>query len=119
MDPQIILMLFGAGIIGGALAGLVGGASLITFPALLAAGLPPIIANASNQAAVLPANVMAAAADRTLLPPFNRALLGLMVGAVVATLVGSALLLLTPERAFEVLVPVLLGFATVLLAVSD
>jgi uncharacterized membrane protein YfcA len=119
MDLQIILMLFGAGIVGGMLAGLVGGASLITFPAFLAAGLPPVIANASNQAAVLPANVIAAAADRTMLPPFNRALAGLVAGAVAATVAGSALLLLTPTRAFEVLVPVLLAFATVLLALSD
>ena len=67
---------------------------------------------------MLPANVIAAAADRTMLPPFNRALAGLVAGAVVATVAGSALLLLTPSRAFEVLVPVLLAFATVLLAVS-
>jgi uncharacterized protein len=119
MDLQIILMLFGAGIVGCMLAGLVVGASLITFPAFLAAGLPPVVANASNQAAVLPANVIAAEADRTMLPPFNRALAGLVPGAVAATVAGSALLLLTPSRAFEVLVPVLLAFATVLLAISD
>ena len=112
-------MLLAAGVFGGALAGLVGGASLITFPVLLAAGLPPIIATASNQAAILPANIIAGFADRSLMPPFDRALIGLIVVAVLGTVAGSALLLLTPERTFEALVPVLLGFATLLFAFSS
>ena len=48
MDGPSGLMLFGAGLAGGLVTAVVGGASLITFPALLAAGLPPIVANASN-----------------------------------------------------------------------
>ena len=54
--PLIILLLFGAGIVGGMLAGLVGGASLVTFPALLAIGLPPVTATASNLVAVSAGN---------------------------------------------------------------
>lgn len=118
MDLPTISMLLAAGVFGGALAGLVGGASLITFPVLLAADLPPIIANASNQAAVLPANIVAGFADRALMPRFDRAFVGLVLVSVCGTIVGSALLLLTPGRTFEVLVPVLLGFATVLFAFS-
>ncbi len=53
-------MLFGAGVIGGSLSGLVGGASLVTFPALLAAGLPPVTAAASNVCSMMSANIAAA-----------------------------------------------------------
>ena len=48
------LILFGAGLAGGIVTAVVGGASLITFPALLAAGLPAIVANASNAVALSP-----------------------------------------------------------------
>lgn len=48
MDIQTGLLLFAAGIAGGIINALAGGATLITFPAMLAAGLPAIIANASN-----------------------------------------------------------------------
>jgi hypothetical protein len=119
MTFHIIAMLFGAGIVGGSLAGLVGGASLITFPVLLAIGLPPVMATASNLAAVAPANFIAVLADRSQLPPFNRDFVGLIVASVVGALIGGALLMLTPARTFEVLIPVLLGFATIIFAFTS
>jgi uncharacterized membrane protein YfcA len=118
MDLLSALMLLGAGALGGVLAGLVGGASLVTFPALLAAGLPPVTAAASNLAAITPANLIAVFTDRSQLPPFDRGFAGLVLASIVGALIGAALLLLTPQRAFEVLVPLLLGFATVLFAYS-
>ena len=118
MEIQTALMLFGAGVLGGALAGFVGGASLITFPALLAAGLPPVTATTSNLAAISPANFIAAFSDRAQMPPLDRAFAGLVLASVVGALAGAALLLLTPGRLFELLVPLLLGFATVLFAFS-
>ena len=60
-QPIIFWLLFGAGLAGGVVTAIVGGASLITFPALLATGLPAIVANASNSVALTPANVIAAA----------------------------------------------------------
>ena len=119
MNLLTAAMLFGAGIVGGSLAGLVGGASLITFPVLLAAGLSPVTAAASNLAAIAPANLIAAWTDRSQMPPVDRAFGGLILASVLGALIGAALLMLTPSRAFEVLVPVLLGFATVLLAFSS
>jgi hypothetical protein len=41
LDWTILAMLVGAGVIGGVITSMVGGASLVTFPAMLAAGLPP------------------------------------------------------------------------------
>jgi uncharacterized membrane protein YfcA len=59
---------------------------------------------------------LAAVYDRAQLPPLDRSLLGMIVVAVLGGLAGAALLLLTPERMFAALVPLLLGFATVLFA---
>ena len=118
MDGQSGLMLFGAGITGGVVTAIVGGASLITFPALLAAGLPPIVANASNTVALTPGNLVAGLADRERLPRWDRSLLGLMVVCVAGSVAGATLLLVTPEKAFAAIVPLLIGFATILFAVS-
>jgi len=113
---QTVLMLFVTGIFGGVMSSMIGGASVITFPVLLAAGLPPVVATASNLVAVSPANFLAALADRSQLPPLNRAFAGLVFASVLGALIGAVLLLATPTRVFEVLVPILLGFATVLFA---
>ena len=111
-------MLFGAGLAGGVVTAIVGGASLITFPALLAAGLPPIIANASNTVAMTPGNLMAGLADLERRPRWDRSLLGLLTVCVGGSVAGALLLLVTPEKAFTAVVPLLIGFATVLFAQS-
>ena len=116
MTLQIILILIGTGVVGGLMASLVGGASVITFPVLLALGLPPVVATASNLVAVSAGNFLAALTDRGKLPPFNRAFVGLVLASVLGALLGAVLLLATPERLFEFLIPLLLGFATVLFA---
>jgi hypothetical protein len=101
------------------MAALVGGASVLTFPVLLATGLPPVVATASNLVAVSPGNFLAALADRSQLPPFNRAFIGLITASVLGALAGAMLLMVTPFRLFEVLIPLLLGFATVLFAYAS
>jgi uncharacterized protein len=118
MDIPVGLMLFAAGIAGGVLSGLVGGASLVTFPALLAAGLPPVPAAVANLVALVPANIAAGFSERSQLPKTTRGLAAVVAVSSLGALVGAALLLLTPQRVFQVLVPLLLGFATVLLAFS-
>ncbi len=118
MDLLTASMLFAAGVAGGVLSGVIGGASLVTFPALLAAGLPPINAAVTNLFALVPANVAAAFTERTQLPRFDRAFAVLLIVSAFGAAAGGTLLLLTPSRMFEVLVPLLLGFATLLLACS-
>jgi uncharacterized membrane protein YfcA len=98
---------------------MVGGAGLITFSAMLAAGLPPITAAASNMVALTPGNFVAALSDRSQLPPLDRAFVGLILASVAGAAFGALLLLLTPGRMFEVLVPPLLGFATLLVVFGD
>ena len=98
------------------MAAIVGGAAVITFPALLAAGLPPVMATAGNTVALTPGLFLAAIYDRSQLPPFDRSFVAMALASIAGALIGASLLLLTPERVFSTLVPLLLGFATVLFA---
>jgi hypothetical protein len=118
MTFHTILILLGTGLIGGLMASLVGGASVITFPVLVWLGLPPVVATASNLVAVSAGNFLAAYTDRAQLPPLNRAFVGLVLASVVGAFLGAILLLATPERRFEQLIPLLLGLATILFALA-
>ena len=116
MTLSTILMLFAAGIGGGALSSLVGGAAVITYPALIAAGIPPLAATACNLTSNFPGNFLAALSDRKQLPPLDRNFIGMVLASMLGAALGAVLLLSTPQRVFAVLVPALLGFATVLFA---
>ena len=116
MDILHAVLLVAAGIAGGIIAAIVGGAAVITFPALLAAGLSPVMATAGNTVGLTPGLFLAALYDRSQLPPFDRSFLAMAVASIVGASIGAVLLLLTPERLFSAFVPLLLGFATVLFA---
>jgi len=118
VDGHSALLLFGAGLAGGVVTAMVGGASLITFPALLAAGLPAVIANVSSTVALTPGNVVAGLADLERMPRWDRSFVTLALIAIVGSVAGAALLLATPEKAFTAVVPLLIGFATILFALS-
>jgi uncharacterized membrane protein YfcA len=118
MDLFHVVALLIAGVIGGTISTVIGGASIITFPVLLATGIPPVTAVVSNTVALVPGNLVATIYDRAQLPPLGRSFVRLVAASVSGALMGAVLLLLTPERAFEILVPLLLGFATVLFAYS-
>jgi hypothetical protein len=116
MDLLHAFFLLIAGIAGGVISTLAGGAAVITFPALLATGISPVFATATNMMALVPGNFLAVLFDRAQLPPLGRSFFGLVAASLTGTLAGGMLLLLTPERVFAALVPLLLGFATVLFA---
>lgn len=118
MDSFHILLLLGGGLVGGTISSMVGGAAIVTYPVLIASGIPPLLATSCNMTALVPSNFIAAIADRSQLPPFNRAFAGLIFASVVGAGLGAAFLLSTPERVFELLVPLLLAFATLLFAFS-
>ncbi len=116
MDFATATLLFGAGIAGGVVNAIAGGATLITFPAMIAAGLPPVVANASNALAVTPGHLFAALADRTRLPAPNGRLALIIALAILGGAIGAFFLLVTPERLFVLLVPALIASATIIFA---
>lgn len=119
MDILTIAFLAGAGVIAGIIAAMVGGAAVVIYPALIATGVPPHLAAVSNLASIMPATMLAALSDRSQLPPFDRSFLGLIAASIVGAGIGAVCLLLTPERMFAQIVPLLLGFATLLFAYSE
>jgi uncharacterized protein len=110
------LSLFVASVMAGALNGVAGGGSFITFPALIFVGLPPINANATNNTGTWVgylASFYAYRQDRTVqAQEFWRLILISLVGGII----GSILLLNTPQSVFAKLVPYLLLLATLLFA---
>ncbi|HEX6970525.1 MAG TPA: sulfite exporter TauE/SafE family protein [Micromonosporaceae bacterium] len=118
MQPLDVLLLIIAGISAGLVNAAAGGGSLITFPSLIAVGLPAVPANVTNSVAIFPGYLGSAYGSRTDLPP-SRRLLAVLPTAAVGTGIGSVLLLVTPARAFEVVVPFLVLGATAVLAFQD
>jgi len=118
MDAAPILLLAGAGFAGGIVTAIVGGASLITFPAMLAAGLPPVVAAACNTVALTPSPFIAAATDDRRLPAWKPEFHRFIGVSLAGGGVGALLLIVTPERAFMAVVPLLIGVATALFALS-
>ncbi|MFG3155602.1 sulfite exporter TauE/SafE family protein [Streptomyces sp. NPDC048219] len=107
---------FTAGVGAGAVNSVVGSGTLITFPVLLAAGLPPVTATVSNALGLIPGSVSGAIGYRAELRGQRRRVLKLGTGALIGGLAGATLLLSLPADAFETIVPVLVGLALVLVA---
>jgi uncharacterized protein len=124
MDFIDAAALLAAGLAAGTVNAVAGGGSLITFPTLVAVGLPPVAANVTNSIAVSPGYVASVAGSRTELLELareggRRRLYALIPTAVLGTAIGCALLLATPARAFEVVVPFLVLGAAGVLAAQD
>ncbi|MFF1423115.1 sulfite exporter TauE/SafE family protein [Streptomyces sp. NPDC058280] len=109
-----MLAVFVAGISAGTINTIVGSGTLITFPVLLATGLPPVTATVSNALGLIPGSVSGAIGYRAELTGQGRRVLLLSVAALVGGLSGATLLLVLPSTAFETIVPVLVTLALVL-----
>ena len=120
MNPSALelALLALAAVAGGTVNALAGGGTLITFPALIAVGLPPLNANMTNTVALLPGYFGGALAQRDDLSGQRRRVAAAAVPAACGGLVGGALLLWTGAALFEALVPWLILAATALLAVG-
>lgn len=119
LDPGSLALVGGAAIAGGAINAIAGGGSLVTFPTLVALGVPPIAASVTNTVAMCPGYFGATFAQRRDLGgQGRRAAIVLPIGAL-AGIAGALLLLHTGERAFEAVVPFLLLVAALLVAVQE
>jgi uncharacterized membrane protein YfcA len=85
---------------------------------MLAAGLPPVTANASNAVAIVPGHLLAVLADRQKVLPLDRKLWLSVVICVAGGTIGALLLLALPDRLFVLPVPALIGVATLLFLFS-
>jgi len=104
--------------VAGAVNAIAGGGSLITFPLLVWLGRPPILANATNTVSLSPGSVAALYGFRHELGGLQRWVVWGSIPSILGGLAGGWLLLRTPERVFEGLVPWLIAFATVLFALA-
>ena len=115
MSPLQELLLAGAGLVAGTASAMAGGASLLTFPTLLALGLPPLAANVTNTTGLVPTSIGAALASRLELEGQRSRLAYLAVPTVLGAATGAIVLLTTPVGIFEAVVPYLIAGSALLL----
>jgi hypothetical protein len=120
MLPGSELALAGlAAIAAGMVNALAGGGTLISFPALVALGIPEVVANITNTVALCPGYLGGALAQKKDLAGQKKRLLLLVPVGIIGGLVGGILLLYVSEQVFHILVPFLILLAAILLAVQD
>lgn len=111
------LLLFGAGLLAGAMNAAAGGGSFVTLPALIFAGVPSVAANASSTVALFPGAAASVWAYRDDFRRFEGVPMPLLLAiSLGGGLAGALLLLFTPQATFDGLVPWLLLIGTLAFA---
>ena len=106
------ILIFAVGILVGAINGMAGGASVISYPVLLATGMSPVNAAISNALGVTPANFFALIAVRHQIRAYFQEYKKLTIISIIGSSVGAVALLTVPPGVFEKMVPFLLLFAS-------
>ena len=107
-----------AGVAAGTINTIVGSGTLITFPVLLALGVPPVTANVSNTLGLVPGSLSGAIGYRRELAGQRPRLLRLGTASLIGGLTGAWLLVKLPSEAFDAIVPVLILLALVLVVIQ-
>jgi uncharacterized protein len=118
VSPLDLVVVAGVAMAAGVINSIAGGGSLILFPTLVALGLPTVAANVTNSVAQWPGYLGGIAGFRGEYGGQRGRLVRFGVVAVLGGTTGSVLLLTTPSEAFDVVVPVLVLLASLLLAVQ-
>ncbi len=118
MTVPEMLAVAAAGLAAGSINAVVGSGTLVTFPVLLATGLPPVTATVTNTLGLVPGSVSGAVGYRRELAGQRGLVLRLLPASALGALTGAVLLLHLPAAAFEAVVPALVGLAVVLVAVQ-
>jgi uncharacterized protein len=116
LSPLTLLFLFLAAAFGGALNSVVGGGTFVVFPAMMFAGIPAVMANATAAIVLWPGSLSSAFAYRQDIKIPRRLLVALLSASLIGGTIGGLLLIHTPSTAFMHLVPWLLLFATLVLS---
>ncbi|GAB6985500.1 sulfite exporter TauE/SafE family protein [Nocardioides pyridinolyticus] len=103
-----------AGVAAGTINTVVGSGTLITFPTLLAFGVPPVTANVSNTIGLVPGSISGAIGYRRELEGQKARILRLCVASFLGGTAGAVLLLVLPAGAFATIVPILIVLGLVL-----
>jgi uncharacterized membrane protein YfcA len=119
IDGLEFLLVALAAMAAGAVNALAGGGTLITFPALIAVGIPAVAASVTNTVALTPGYLGATLAQANDLRGQRARLWLLLPSGVVGGIVGGILLLNTGEQVFRALVPFLILLASALLALQE
>jgi len=109
------LLLATSALLAGGINAVAGGGTLLTFPALIAAGFSPVTANVTNTVALVPGYLGGIAGYRKELDGQRRRVTQLLPFAFAGSLLGAVILLTTSERIFKFLVPILVLVAALLL----
>lgn len=112
------LAVLAAGVAAGTINTVVGSGTLITFPVLLAFGLPPVTANVSNTIGLVPGSISGVIGYRRELAGQRARLARLGVASLLGGITGAVLLLRLPEGAFAAIVPALIVLALILVVVQ-
>jgi uncharacterized protein len=119
LDLPHAAVAFGAAFLAGAINSVAGGGTLVSFPALIWLGLDSVTANATSTVAIWPGTVGSAWGYRRELRGAESRFLVLIVPSLIGGLIGAILLRYTPTATFDLLVPYLILFATLLFAVQE
>ncbi|WP_414638398.1 sulfite exporter TauE/SafE family protein [Actinomycetospora sp.] len=114
MPPAPVLLVL-AGVAAGLSGSMAGLASLFSYPALLAVGLPPTVANQTNTIALATSSVGAIVSSRPELRGQRARVLRLLPLTVLGGVIGGALVLVTPSDTFALIVPFLVAGASLVL----
>lgn len=114
LDATRYLLILFAAFAGSAVNSIAGGGTLLTFPALLALGVRPIVANATSTVALWPGQLASIWGYRGELSGAREWAKRWAIPSVLGGFTGAALLLVTPPDRFEVIVPWLVVGATIL-----
>jgi uncharacterized protein len=118
MSPLRLLLLGGVGLVTGVINTVAGGGSLLSFPALLALGYSPLVANVTNTIGVFPSSAGGSVGYRRELVGQARSWVLLAAICTVGSMISAWLLLVLPASSFEAAVPVLIATAAVLTLVQ-
>lgn len=118
LQPLSVFLVALAAAVGGAINAIAGGGTLVTFPAIVALGIPPLVANATSTVALWPGAVSSMWGYRGELTGAREWILRFTLPSLLGGALGAWLLLNTSDRSFDRIVPFLVLGATILFLIQ-